>query len=80
MSLGHIILIPSQPVAALTPSKCLLRGEAVNTILLLRGFDLTVGIEPTISCTRFEYAYHYTLDTVRSILKIIKNANVGKMT
>ena len=29
--LGHNILIPSQPVFALTPERCVLSGEATNT-------------------------------------------------
>ena len=29
--LGHIILIPSQPVFALSPECCMLRGEATHT-------------------------------------------------
>jgi hypothetical protein len=39
MSLEHIILIPSQPVFALSPSCCVLSGEATNTTLFSRWFD-----------------------------------------
>jgi len=42
--LGHIILIPSQPVFALSPLCCVLSGEATNTNNLTRS-----GLEPTIS-------------------------------
>jgi hypothetical protein len=59
--LGHIILIPSQPVFALTPYSCVLSGKAIhaNTIV----FDLTrSGLEPTIYLTRGKYANHYTTD------------------
>jgi hypothetical protein len=36
--LGHIILIPSQSVLALSPKRCILSGEATNTnfIVLIR--------------------------------------------
>jgi hypothetical protein len=36
-SLGHFILIPSQPVFALTPFCCVLSGEATNTNLIVFG-------------------------------------------
>jgi hypothetical protein len=35
--LGHIILIPSQPVFALFPSCCILSGEATNTNCIVFG-------------------------------------------
>ena len=39
--LGHIILIPSQPVFAFTSYCCMLSGEATNTNFLSPWFDLT---------------------------------------
>jgi hypothetical protein len=46
-ALGHIILIQSQPVFALSPYCCVLSGEAANTNFI--GFSLTrPGLEPTI--------------------------------
>ena len=49
--LRHIILIPSQPVFALTPKCCMLSGEATNTNFIV--FGLTrLGIKPTIYHTR----------------------------
>ena len=35
--LGHIILIPSQPVFALTPKCYVISGEAVNTNFIVIG-------------------------------------------
>ena len=47
---GHIILILSQPVFALSPKYCVLGGEATNTNFIV--FGLTrLGLEPTIICT-----------------------------
>ena len=58
VSLGHIILIPSQTVFALCPYCCVLSGEATNTNFIV--FSLTrPGLEPTIYCTRDEHANHY---------------------
>ena len=52
--LGHIILIPSQPVFALS----------TNYIV----FDLTRSmLEHTIYSTRGEHAYHYTTDSVQKL-------------
>jgi hypothetical protein len=52
--IGHIILIPSQPVFALSP----------YCYFIVFGLTRT-GIEPTIYCTRGEHANHYTTDAVR---------------
>jgi hypothetical protein len=61
--LGHIILILSQPVCALSPEWCVLSGEATNTNFIV--FALTrPGLEPTIYCTRGEHANHYATDAV----------------
>jgi hypothetical protein len=55
----HIILIPSQPVFALSPSCCMLRGEATNTDSIVFGFTRW-GLEPMIYHTRGEHPNHYT--------------------
>ena len=61
--LGHIILIPSQPVFALSPECCVLSGEARNTNCI--AFGLTrPGLEPAIYRTRGEHANHYATDVV----------------
>ena len=45
--LGHIILIPSQPVFVLSPFCCVFSVEATNTNFVV--FGLTrLGLEPTI--------------------------------
>jgi hypothetical protein len=49
--LGHIILILSQPVFALTPYCCVLSGEAANTNFIVFGLTRT-RLEPTIYRTR----------------------------
>jgi hypothetical protein len=47
---GHIIVILSKPVFALSPKYCVLSGEATNTNFIV--FGLTgLGLEPTIICT-----------------------------
>ena len=57
--LGHIILILNQPVFALSPSCCVLSGEATNTNFIV--FDLIrSGLEPTIYPTWGEHTNHYT--------------------
>jgi hypothetical protein len=58
---GHIILIPSQPVFALSPYCRVLSGEATNTNFLV--FRLTRPVlESTIYRTRGEHANHYATD------------------
>jgi hypothetical protein len=44
---GHIILIPSQPVFALSSECCMLSGEATNTNFIFFGLTRP-GLEPTI--------------------------------
>ena len=62
--LAHIILIPSQPVFALSPKCCVLSGEATNTNCI--GFGLIrPGLEPTIYRTRGEHVNHYATDVVK---------------
>ena len=63
--LGHIILIPSQPLFALSP-KCAC-GEATNANFIV--FGLTGrGLEPTVYHTRGEHANHYSTDAVSTEL------------
>jgi hypothetical protein len=63
--LRHIILIPSQPVFAFSPSCCVLSGEAIN--INFKTFGLTrPGLEPTIYRTGDEHAKHYTTDAVNT--------------
>ena len=65
--LGHIILISSQPVFALSPQCCVLSGEATNTKFIV--FGLTCPrLEPTIY---HEHANHYDTDAVYNQLGII---------
>ena len=58
--LGHIILIPSQPVFALSPLWCVLSGEATNNNFIVIGL-IWSGLKPMICHTRGE---HYTTDDV----------------
>jgi hypothetical protein len=61
--LGHIILIPIQPVFALSPYCYVLSGEATKTNFIV--FDLTQsGLEATIYHTRGGHAQHYATDAV----------------
>jgi hypothetical protein len=60
---GHIILIPSQPVFALSPKCCVLSEEATNTNIT--GFGLTwPGLEHMIYRTWGEHANHYATDSL----------------
>jgi hypothetical protein len=61
-SLGHIILIPIQPVFALSPLFCMLSGEATNTSFIV--FGLThFGSNPQYTVLKAS-ANHYTTDAV----------------
>ena len=63
--LGHIILILSQIVFALTPSCCLLSGDSANYIV----FDLIrLGLATMIHRTQGEYVSHDTIDAVSTML------------
>ena len=62
----HIILIPSQPVVALTLWCCMPIGEATHTNLIVFGLTRP-GLEPTICRTRGERANHYTTDAFPSL-------------
>ena len=57
--LWHIILIPSQPVFALSPECCVLSGQSTNANFIVfgltwEGFNYTWG----------EHANHYTTDAI----------------
>ena len=82
--LGHIILIPSQPVFVfdLSPKCCVhvLSGEVTNTISLIFGLTRSV-LEPTIYRFRGEHANHYITDAIPACcgfyLTTIKNYNIS---
>jgi hypothetical protein len=58
--LWHIIPIPSQPVFALSPSCCVLSGEARNTNFIVFGLTRP-GLEPTICRTQGKHTNHYSI-------------------
>ena len=63
--LGHLILIPSRPVFVLSPSCCVLSGEAKDTNFIV--LDLTrPGLKPTIYHTPGEDANHYVTDAIQN--------------
>jgi hypothetical protein len=74
--LGHIILISSQPIFALSPKCCVLCGEATHTNFIFLGLTRP-GLEPTIYRTRGEHDNHYTTDDVELSKKKDKNTNNG---
>ena len=57
--LGHIILIPSQPVSALTPKCCVLSGEATDANFIIFGLTRS-RLKHTIYRNRGEHANNYT--------------------
>jgi hypothetical protein len=59
--MGHIILIPSQPVFALSPKWCVLSGETTNTNCIVFGLTRP-GLEPTIYRTRLKYVLELALN------------------
>jgi hypothetical protein len=61
--LGHIILIPTQPVFAPTPEWCVNCEEETKTYLIVFGLIWLV-LESKIYCTRGKHANHYTTDTL----------------
>jgi hypothetical protein len=69
--LGHIILIPSQPVFALSPLCCVLSREATNTNFIVFGL-IQPGLEPTIYHTRGEHAIllYVVIQIVVNLLQI----------
>jgi hypothetical protein len=65
-SLGHVIMILSQPVFSLSPECCVLSGEATNTSFIVFGLTRS-WIEPNINRTRGEHANHYAIDAVKYV-------------
>ena len=61
--LRHIILIPSQPVFALSPYCYVLSREATNTNFIAFGLTRSMP-EPTIYHTGGYHTNHYTTDAV----------------
>jgi len=61
--LGHIVLIPSQSVFALSPYCCVCSWEATNTNFIVFGLTRS-RLETTIYRTRGEHANHYATDAV----------------
>ena len=62
--LGHIILIPSQPVFALFPLYCLISGEATNINFIVFGLTRPYSIYRT----RGENANHYATDALKAVI------------
>ena len=62
-SLGHIILMQSQPVFAPYAYCCVLNGEVTNIIFTVFGLTRS-WLEGTIHCTRGKQDSHYTTNTV----------------
>ena len=71
--LGHIILIPSQPIFALSPQRCVLRREATNTNFIVFG-STRPRLEPMVYHTRGEHADHYTTDVVCMYITRLSNS------
>ena len=61
---GHIILIPSQLVFALSPKCCMLSREAINTDFIVIGLT-RLGLEPTIYHTRGDHDNQCATDAIR---------------
>jgi hypothetical protein len=61
--LGHIILIPSQPV-------CVLSGEATHTNFIVFGLTRP-GLEPTTYRTRGEHSNHYVIDAMCKVWEYV---------
>ena len=66
--LGHIILIPSQPVFALSTKCGVLSEEATKTNFIVFGLTRP-ALEPTIYRTRGEHTNHYATDEVGQRIK-----------
>jgi len=72
--LGHIILIPTQPVFALSPKCCVLSGEATNISFIVFGLT-TPGLKPTPPmsfkfCRTFYFIYNAYLQYKATLKKI----------
>jgi hypothetical protein len=68
--LGHIILIPRQPVFALSPECCVRSGEATKNNFIVFGLTWS-GLELKIYHTRGEHANHYTTDAIFYVEKCL---------
>jgi hypothetical protein len=68
--LGHIILIPNQPVFSLSPYCCALSGESITTNCIFFGFTRP-GFEPTIYCTPGEHTNNSATGTVMQYWNVI---------
>ena len=81
LPLGHNILIPSQPVIALTPKCCMFSQEAVNTNIIVFGLTWP-GLEHTIYHTQSEHTNHYITEALRilGITDIYLNDNFEPTT
>jgi hypothetical protein len=77
--LRHIILIPSQPVFAISPYCCVISGEATHTNFIF--FCLTrPRLVPTIYRTRGEHTNHYATDAVPYFYLIVINIRSGSVS
>ena len=61
---GHIILIPRQPIFALSHWWCMLSQKATNANLKVFGLNRS-GLEPAIYRTRGEHVNHYAIDAAK---------------
>ena len=68
--LGHIILIPSHPVFALSSYCCVLSEEATNTNVIVFGLTQS-GLKQTIYRTRGEHGNHYATDAVYKTFEVM---------
>jgi hypothetical protein len=68
--LGHIILIPSHSVFALSPLCWVLSGEATNANFIVFGLTWS-GLDLTIYRSRGEHANHYKTDQVSLMLNVM---------
>ena len=75
--LGHIILLPSHEVFALTQLCCVLSREAKNTSFIAFGMHRP-RLEHAIYCSRVEYANHYRRDAV--LLIVVRGNNLSEVT
>ena len=75
--LGHLILILSKPVFALSPYRCILSGEATNINFIVIGLTRS-GLEPTIYHIWGRHANHYTTDAYH--LRIISQLKLYGLT
>lgn len=63
--LGHIMLIPSQPIFGLCSYSLMLRAELRNSMYCL-SFETQLGIEPALYHTLAKLVNHHTTDAVNN--------------